>query len=103
MKKTILMGVIIGAIAIAMVVASSSLVMPASAGKDNAREGLDKADENVHDNTELASNQDVRFHEGLCQGGHSTSVLDTLDGCEGAKDQGIIGEPGESDDNRQDD
>ena len=106
MEKTILMGLVIGAIAIAMVAAGSSSEIPVTAqssNKDNAQDGLNNADDNVHDNTgdpagETGSDQDVRFHEGLCQGGHSTSALD----CEDAKEQGIIGEPGESE-NRQDD
>jgi hypothetical protein len=107
MKKTMFMGLVIGAIAIAMVAAGSSSVIPVTAqqnNKDNAQGGLNNADDNVHDNAggpnaELGSDQDVRFHEGLCQGGHSTSALD----CEDAKEQGIIGEPGNSDENRQDD
>ena len=41
----------------------------------------------------------VRFHEGLCQGGHSTTVLDSIGGC----DNPIITDPGNSDENRQDD
>ena len=98
------MGVIIGAIAIAMVVASSSLVMPASAGKDNAQDGLNNADEKVHENTDSTpddlSEQDIRFHEGICQGGHSTDVLDEITGGEGC---GALGDPGKSDENRQDD
>ncbi|HYZ58120.1 MAG TPA: hypothetical protein VE544_00580 [Nitrososphaeraceae archaeon] len=43
------------------------------------------------------SEQDVRFHEGTCQGGHSTDVLDEeFGGCD------ALGDPGNSDDNRQD-
>ena len=102
MKKTILMGVIIGAIAIAMVVASSSLVLPASAGKDNAQGGLNNADENVHDNTGDLSKQDFAFHEGICQGGHTTDVLDDVTEGEGC-DSDAITDPGKSDNNRQDD
>ena len=97
------MGVIIGAIAIAMVVASSSLVMPASAGKDNAQGGLNNADENVHENTDSTpddlSKQDVKFHQGTCQGGHETEAVGEIfeNGCDD------IPPPGNSDDNRQDD
>jgi acyl-coenzyme A thioesterase PaaI-like protein len=49
-------------------------------------------------NTGLASDQDVRFHEGLCQGGHSTTVLDSIGGCNNP----IITPPGNSDNHRQD-
>jgi hypothetical protein len=107
MKKTIFMGLVIGAIAIAMVAAGSSSVIPVTAThgsphKDNAQGGLNNADDNVHENTDSTpedlSEQDVRFHEGTCQGGHSTDVLDEeFGGCD------AIGDPGESDNNRQDD
>jgi hypothetical protein len=99
MKKTILMGLVIGAIATAMVVAGSSSVIPASAGKDNAQGGLNNADDKVHENTgdgETGSKQDLAFHEGTCQGGHSTDALGE-GGCD------ALGDPGRSDDNRQDD
>lgn len=49
---------------------------------DPARGGLDTADQNVHDRTGLGGSVDQRFHEGLCQGGHSTTAVDTfLGGC----------------------
>jgi Zn-dependent alcohol dehydrogenase len=70
----------------------TATIQPAQAQKESAREGLDTADERVHDNTEFGSDQDVRFHEGLCQGGHSTTELDRLDGC----NTSIITEPGKS-------
>jgi hypothetical protein len=67
-------------------------------------EGLDKTDENVHYNPGFLSDQDKSFHEGLCQVGHSTSVLDdAAGGCRVAKELGIISDPGNSGDNRQDD
>jgi hypothetical protein len=81
-------------IATSIAVATTSLTATAFADKSDkshAREGLDKADEKVHENTGGLSDQDVRFHEGLCKGGHSTTVLDDLlGGCN------AIGEPGES-------
>lgn len=67
------------------------------ADKDSASQGLEKADENVHENTGSVSEQDIRFHEGLCQGGHTTDALEGLGGCN------ILSAPGNSDDNRQDD
>jgi hypothetical protein len=98
MEKTILMGLMIAALTI-----TSGMVVPSAIpvlAQDEAREGLDRADENVHDNTGLGSDQDDRFHEGLCQGGHSTTVLDNeAEGC----DSEFISDPGNSDENRQDD
>jgi hypothetical protein len=53
------------------------------------------ADENVHENTpgEFGGDQDVRYHEGTCQGGSDSAACDF----------DIITDPGNSDDNRQDD
>jgi hypothetical protein len=53
------------------------------------------ADENVHENTPggFGGDQDVRYHEGTCQGGSDSAACDF----------DIITEPGNSDDNRQDD
>jgi len=68
-------------IATSIAVATTSIATPISA-EDHARGGLDKADKNVHDNTGPLSDQDIRFHEGTCQGGHSTTVLDNLGGCD---------------------
>jgi hypothetical protein len=64
---------------------------------DLASNGLEIADEKVHENTGAVSDQDVRFHEDLCQGGHTTEALEGLGGCD------VLTDPGESDDNRQDD
>ena len=61
-------------------------------------EGIDTADDKVYDIDEIGSKQDLRFHEGLCQPGISTDVLDTLQGC----DTPIISAPGSSDLVRQD-
>jgi hypothetical protein len=53
------------------------------------------ADENVHENTPggFGGDQDVRYHEGTCQGGSDHAACD-LD---------IVTDPGNSDDNRNDD
>jgi hypothetical protein len=68
-------------------------IAPVSAQRpepDPARGGLDRADVNVHENTDSTpdnlSEQDLRFHEGLCQGGHSTTVVDREFGGCGALD-----------------
>lgn len=83
-------------IATSIAVVTTSVGTPAFA--DKARKGLDKADENVHEHLGTGTEGDVRFHEGLCQGGHSTTVLDSINGC----DNPIITDPGKSDDHRQD-
>jgi hypothetical protein len=51
---------------------------------------LNKADENIHDNTGFASPQDIRHHEGTCQGGHEVNIPE---GC----DNPLITDPGNSD------
>ena len=81
----------------ATITAVVPMAIPVSADKSSGSNGLEKADDNVHDNTGPVSEQDIKFHEGLCQGGHSTEALDNLGGCD------ILSDPGESDDNRNDD
>jgi hypothetical protein len=58
--------------------------------------GIETADEKVHENTGAVSEQDKRFHEGLCQGGITTEALEDLGGCD------ILTAPGSSDEVRQD-
>jgi hypothetical protein len=62
-------------------------IAPVTAQVDPARQGLDRADRNIHENTDSTpgdlSSQDVRFHQGICQGGHSTTVLDQITGGQG--------------------
>lgn len=62
----------------------------AVAAKSSASNGIETADNNVHENTGAVSPQDVRFHEGLCQAGITTEALEGLGGC------GILSPPGES-------
>jgi len=82
-------------IAASIAVATTSLAPQASADKPD-KTGLDKADENVHDTPGgFAGDQDIRFHEGTCQGGHQ---VDIPEGC----DNDLISDPGNSDDHRQD-
>jgi hypothetical protein len=70
---------------------ATGLTIPAYAEPHNPT-----ADENVHDNTPggFGGQQDVRYHEGTCQGGSDHPVCD---------DENIISDPGNSDENRQDD
>jgi hypothetical protein len=77
-----------------------SLANPVLADKGGERredQGFERADCEVHENTGPVSEQDVRFHEGTCQGGHTSEALEGLGGCE------ILTAPGNSDDNRNDD
>ena len=78
-----------------MTVGTTIVTIPAYADKSSGSNGLETADENVHENTGPVSQQDVRFHEGLCQGGHTTEALESLGGC------GILTPPGNSDNHRQ--
>jgi hypothetical protein len=74
--------------------ATTSLATQASAEKPDIT-GLEKADRNIHENTgstpENPSDQDIRFHEGTCQGGHTTEALEGLGGCD------VLSDPGNSD------
>jgi hypothetical protein len=76
-----------------------SLIVPADAERKNEEcseeSGFDRADCNVHENTPdgFTGDQDVRFHEGTCQGGRDHPACDLP----------LITEPGNSDENRQDD
>lgn len=76
-------------IASSIAVGIASVALPVSA-EDPARGGLDKADENVHDTPGgLLGDIDKRFHEGICQGGHSTTIVDReLGGCDAIKEPG---------------
>jgi hypothetical protein len=74
---------------------TSSIATPALADKSSGDNGLDKADQKIHDNTGFASPQDIRHHEGTCQGGHEVHIPE---GCDNA----LITDPGNSDDHRQD-
>lgn len=60
---------------------------PALAEKSSGSNGLEKVDDNIHEN---APDNDVTFHEGLCQGGHSTEALDNLGGCNILSDQAKV-------------
>ena len=74
---------------------TASIATTAFADKSSGSNGLEKADQNIHDHFGGLSDKDVKWHEGICQGGHSTKALDALGGCD------ILGDPGKSDDHRQ--
>jgi len=83
-------------IASSIAIGTVSSVAPVLADKSSGSNGLDKADENVHETPGgFAGDQDIRFHEGTCQGGHP---VDIPDGC----DNDLITDPGNSDDHRKD-
>jgi hypothetical protein len=74
------------AIAIATISVYNPIALAAKSSTDPARKGLDTADQKIHENTHSTpsdlSKQDLNFHVGTCQGGHSTTVLDQLaNGC----------------------
>jgi|SRR5215212_1422543 len=77
------------AIAIAIISVYNPIALAAKSSTDHARKGLDTADEKIHENTHSTlsdlSKQDLNFHVGTCQGGHSTTVLDNsqFHGCSG--------------------
>jgi hypothetical protein len=67
--------------------AASALTTVALADKSSGSNGLETADKKIHENTHSSpgdlSQQDVNFHVGTCQGGHSTKALNDLfkNGC----------------------
>jgi hypothetical protein len=69
---------------------TTSLTIPISADKGDASKGIEKADDKVHENTGPVSDQDVKFHEGLCEADITTEALEDLGGCD------ILTPPGES-------
>jgi hypothetical protein len=94
--KNLAIFVLVAAIVTA-VTAISSLGPAALAAKSSGSNGLERADQNVHENTGPGSPQDIRFHEGTCQGGHATAALGPS-GCNNP----LITAPGNSDNHRQD-
>ncbi len=90
---------VIFAIVASMTIGTILAITPTFAAKSSGSNGLERADENVHENTGGLSEQDFRFHEGICQGGHSTEALDEVTkgvGCD------ALDPPGNSGDHRQD-
>jgi hypothetical protein len=82
---------------------TGSLTIPVSASNDcQGQKGFERADCQTHENFGLGSDQDVRFHEGTCQGGRSTEEFEEAvpGGCE---NEDVITDPGNSDDHRNDD
>jgi hypothetical protein len=77
-------------IAASIGIVTTTFTIPISADKDKASQGIEKADDKVHENTGPVSNQDVKFHEGLCQADITTEALEDLGGCD------ILTPPGES-------
>ena len=80
---------------IAVVVVTMSTIgtmsNPVMAAAGSGSNGLNIADANVHANTPGGplGQQDVNFHVGTCNGGHSTAVLDSLGGCAGFMGTGV--------------
>jgi|Tabmets5t2r1_1033131.scaffolds.fasta_scaffold12120_2 hypothetical protein len=79
-----------------IVLALGTIGTTATAFAQPEEPGIETADEKVHENTGAGSEQDLRFHEGLCQGGITTEALEDLGGCD------VLTAPGNSDEVRQD-
>jgi hypothetical protein len=58
-------------------------MIAAEAAKSSGSNGLETADINVHENTPVGpkGQQDINFHVGTCQGGHTIEVLESLGRC----------------------
>jgi hypothetical protein len=72
-------------IAASMAIALASVIAPiAVADKSSGSNGLETADKKIHENTdstpEHLSQQDLNFHVGTCQGGHTTQALNDIAG-----------------------
>jgi hypothetical protein len=76
---------------------TTSITTQASADKPD-KTGLEKADENIHEHFGPGTDKDIKWHEGICQGGHSTEALDEATGGLGCA---ALGDPGNSDDHRK--
>jgi hypothetical protein len=83
MMKAIAIFVLVAAIVTAITTISIHTPV-ALAAKTSGSNGLEIADENIHTNTHSTpqdlSKQDLNFHVGTCQGGHSTAALDQIAG-----------------------
>jgi hypothetical protein len=86
----------IAAIGAVLSLAVASIILQTAAFAQPQPPGIERADEEVHENTGPVSKQDVVFHEGLCQAGITTEALEGLGGCV------ILTAPGSSDEVRQD-
>jgi hypothetical protein len=80
---SIKVGIAILVILATMTMAITSISIPASADKSSGSNGLEKADQNVHSNTPggFGGQQDLNFHVGTCNGGHTTAALNSIGGC----------------------
>jgi hypothetical protein len=72
------MNIAIFVIVATLVTAITAMSTPAAlAAKSSGSNGLEIADQNVHNTPgEFGGQQDVNFHVGICQGGHSTEALE---------------------------
>jgi hypothetical protein len=82
MMKAIAIFVLVAAIVTAITTISIHTPV-ALAAKTSGSNGLEVADEKVHENTGgVGSSVDFNFHVGTCQGGHTTIALNkALGGC----------------------
>jgi hypothetical protein len=77
-------GIVVAAVLVAMIGIVSTTTTAAFADRER---GESTADDQIHNNPGagfLGSDQDIRFHEGICQGGSSGDACDLP----------FIGEPG---------
>ena len=68
---------ILGVVAIIVAAINATSTPSALAAKSSGSNGLEIADRNVHNTPgDFGGQQDVNFHVGICQGGHSTKALE---------------------------
>jgi hypothetical protein len=67
--KTVAIAIFVIAATMAIATAALSIATPAFADKDSGQQGVDKADQHIHDNDNALEHADEGFHKGTCSGG----------------------------------
>ena len=94
--NTITILVLVAAIVTAITTIStlSPAALAQKSNNQHGSNGLEVADQHVHDTPGgFGGQQDVNFHVGICQGGHSTAALDasSFHGCGGVPSPSGLG------------
>ncbi len=69
MNSYIVLGIMAAMLTLAATTTAISLAIPVSADKTSGQQGVDRADEAIHDNPNALERADEGFHRGICAGG----------------------------------